>query len=142
MILTFCPVVLGLERDGIGGAAAGLRVNTELREDSTKVAAGADGTPGDNSLALNIAALRSDRTGAVGMLQAVVVDLGARARESEDLAIGQGIIVDSFRAQRESISGVSLDEEAANLMRFQRSYQAAARIMTTVDDMAQTLLAL
>ena len=54
---------------------------------------------------------------------------------------GQQVIVDSFVAQRESVSGVSLDEEAANLLRFQRSYQAAARIMTAADEMTQTLLA-
>lgn len=135
-------VLLGLERDGVGGAAAGLRVNAELQDDSTRVAAGADGTPADNSIALDIAALRGHRTGAAGMLRSLVVDVGARSREAADLATGQTVIVDSFRAQRESISGVSLDEEAANLMRFQRSYQAAARIMTTADDMAQTLLAL
>ena len=47
-----------------------------------------------------------------------------------------------FRAQRESISGVSLDEEAANLLRFQRSYQAAAQVMTIADELAQTVLSI
>ncbi len=135
-------VLIGVERDGVTGAAAGIRVNPVLRDDSTRVAAGADGAPGDNTVALAIAALRDDRDGAVGILRSLVVDVGARARESEDLALGQDIVVSSFRAQRESISGVSLDEEAANLLRFQRSYQAAARIMTATDEMTQTLLAL
>jgi len=134
-------VLLAVARDGVTGAAAGLHVNPELRDDSVRVAAGADGAAGDNTVALDIAALRGDRDGAAAMLRSLVVDLGARARESEDLATGQSIVVDSFLAQRESISGVSLDEEAANLLRFQRSYQAAARIMTAVDEMTQTLLA-
>ncbi|MBZ0267394.1 hypothetical protein K8I85_04515, partial [bacterium] len=134
-------VLLGVARDGVGNAAAGLRVNSRIQDDSTRVAAGRDGTDADNVIALDIAALRNDRSGAAGMLQSLVVDLGSRARESQDLAAGQSMIVDSFIAQRESISGVSLDEEAANLMRYQRSYEAAARIMTAVDEMTQTLLA-
>jgi flagellar hook-associated protein 1 len=134
-------VLAGVGRDGVTNAAAGLRVNSRIQDDSTRVAAGRDGTDADNVVALDIAALRSDRTGASGMLQSLVVDMGSRARESQDLAAGQSMIVDSFIAQRESISGVSLDEEAANLLRYQRSYEAAARIMTAVDEMTQTLLA-
>ena len=52
------------------------------------------------------------------------------------------MVVDSFRAQRESVSGVSLDEEGADLLRYQRSYQAAAQMIATADEMLQTLLAL
>lgn len=134
-------VLLGVARDGVTGAAAGLRVNPAIRDDSTRISAGLDGTDADNTIALDIASLRSDRNGATGMLQSLVVDMGSRAREAADLANGQAVIVDSFKAQREAISGVSLDEEAADLLRFQRSYQAAARIMTAADEMTQTLLA-
>jgi flagellar hook-associated protein 1 FlgK len=42
--------------------------------------------------------------------------------------------------QRESLGGVSLDEEAANLVRFQKAYQAAARVMTTYDDMLNQVI--
>jgi flagellar hook-associated protein 1 FlgK len=105
-----------------------------------RVAAGADGSTGDNSVALDIAALRSERSGASDLLRAVVVDTASRARSSEDLALGQEVVVQSFAAQRESISGVSLDEEASSLLQFQRSYQAAARVMTVVDEMTQTIL--
>lgn len=135
-------VVLGVSQNGTVGAAAGLRVNPELRKDPTRVSAGLDGSPGDNTIALDIAALRNGNAGATGLLQSLIVDAGSRARESEDQAIGQAVIVNSFEAQRESISGVSLDEEAANLLRFQRSYQAAARIMMVADEMAQTVLSL
>jgi flagellar hook-associated protein 1 FlgK len=129
-----------LDPDGVGQAAASIAVNPSLVADSLQVAAGTAGEEGDNVVALDIASLRNDVGGASSMLRSLVVDLGARARESEDLAQGQSIVVESFRAQRESVSGVSLDEEAAHLMRFQRSYEAAARIMTLVDEMTQTLL--
>ena len=42
--------------------------------------------------------------------------------------------------QRESVSGVSIDEEMTNLMKFQYAYQAAARLITVADEMFQDLL--
>lgn len=132
----------GVALDGVTGAAAAIRVTADLQRDSNLVAAGRTSSPGDNSLALDVAALRNRADGAAGLLNDLVVDLGARASEAEDLAFGQQIIVDNFNAQREAISGVSLDEEAANLLMFQRSYQAAAQLLTIADEMAATILAL
>ena len=43
-------------------------------------------------------------------------------------------------AERESVSGVNLEEEAADLLRYQQAYQAAAQIIATADTMFQTLL--
>lgn len=47
-----------------------------------------------------------------------------------------------LQRQHDSISGVSIDEEMSDLVRFQRAYQASARIITTVDEMLQTVLSL
>jgi flagellar hook-associated protein 1 FlgK len=132
----------GIALDGVTGAAAAIRVTADLQRDSNRVAAGRTSSPGDNSLALDIAALRNSSEGAAGLLNGLVVDLGARAGEAEDLAKGQQVIVDNFNAQRESISGVSLDEEAASLLMFQRSYQAAAQLLAIADEMAATILSI
>ena len=48
--------------------------------------------------------------------------------------------MNTLQAQRESLSGVSLDEEAMNLMKQQRAFQGAAKLVTTVNDMMQTVL--
>jgi flagellar hook-associated protein 1 FlgK len=45
-----------------------------------------------------------------------------------------------LNARRDSISGVNLDDEAANLLRFQRAYEAGARLIKTADEIFQTLL--
>jgi len=47
----------------------------------------------------------------------------------------QNGVLNAVRGQRESVSGVSLDEEAAELMKFQRAYQASARVISVVDQM-------
>lgn len=134
--------LLALGEDGMENAGAVLRVSGALLQDPSRVAAGRNGAAGDNSLALDMAALRARRDGPGALLEALVVDVGGRAREAADLAEGQSIVVDAIFAQRESVSGVSLDEEGANLLRFQRSYQASAQLISIADELAQTILSL
>jgi flagellar hook-associated protein 1 FlgK len=50
------------------------------------------------------------------------------------------VVSGSLRAQWESISGVNLDEETVQLMRYQRAFQGAARIITTIDELIQQIL--
>ena len=50
------------------------------------------------------------------------------------------MLTDSINDRRQSISGVSMDEEMTNLVRFQRGYQASARAMSTIDEMLDTLI--
>ena len=49
-------------------------------------------------------------------------------------------MVDQYSQLRDSVSGVSLDEELTNLIKFQRAYQAAAQMISAADEMLQTLL--
>ena len=51
-------------------------------------------------------------------------------------------VLSSLRAQRESISGVSLDEEAIALLKYERSFQGASRFIRVVDDLISELVAL
>jgi len=51
-------------------------------------------------------------------------------------------VVQSLTAQRESISGVNLDEEAISLMQFQRAFQAAAQYTTTVNNLVDEVLSI
>ncbi len=71
-------------------------------------------------------------------VQGVAVRTGA-ARTSAD---STRIVRESLEAQRSAVSGVSLDEEAINLVNFQRQYQAGARYISVLNEMTQTLLSL
>jgi len=53
---------------------------------------------------------------------------------------GQEQFVNSLNAYQQSISGVSIDEEMTNLIKFQRGYQAAARLITVADELFQTII--
>lgn len=75
--------------------------------------------------------------GAMGGLTTMV---GSAARQAQYSADAQQVIHDDAQAMRDSISGVNLDEEAANMLRLQQAYQAAAQIISTADTMFQSIL--
>ena len=113
--------------------------------DSFTVASNAGGTA-DNRNALALSALQTAATmdGGTASYQeaysSLVGEVGARTREARVNADAQQALFDSAQARRESVAGVNLDEEAANLIRFQQAYQASARVIAMADDLFQSLL--
>ena len=83
------------------------------------------------------------RTGSFSSIySSIVSDAGKEVRSMEDGLLTQQAIMSQAIAQRDASSGVSLDEEAINLLQFQKSYEAAARFLKIADEMTQTILAL
>ena len=72
--------------------------------------------------------------------RAVVSDLGTRAANAERNLLNQEDLVNSVQIRRQSVSGVSLDEEMTELIKFQHAYNAAARNMTVVDEMLDRII--
>jgi flagellar hook-associated protein 1 FlgK len=77
---------------------------------------------------------------AAGFLGAAVQSLGAKARDAEVFEKASGSILAQVQAQRESETGVNLDEEMVQLLQYQRGFEAAARFLTTVDELIDTLI--
>jgi flagellar hook-associated protein 1 FlgK len=97
------------------------------------------GASGTNDFALKMAALSS--TSAAGAQYAAFVrQVGADTDNAERAQSIAQAALDSAEDRRQNVSGVSLDEEMANLIRFQRGYQASARAMSSVDDLLDTLI--
>ena len=80
-------------------------------------------------------------TGITTGLSQLTARAGGQARHAGLSLEAQQTIHDQIGAERDSLSGVNLDEEAANMLRFQQAYQAAAQVMATADTLFQTLLA-
>ena len=111
-------------------------------------AASATGQPGDASNALRIAQL-ADRgatmtplanaslSGAYGQF---VTGIGADSQEAQRQASNAQTLVDALTNRRSSISGVSIDEEMTNLVKFQRAYQASSRALNAIDDALDLLI--
>ncbi len=70
----------------------------------------------------------------------LVSRVGSKAHELEVNAVAQSKLLAHAKEQRESISGVNLDEEAANMMRFQNLYQANAKMISTANKLLEILL--
>jgi flagellar hook-associated protein 1 len=69
-----------------------------------------------------------------------VTEMGLTIQHSDTMASQHKNLLDVLNKDRESVNGVSLDEEAANLIKYQRSYQASIRMMTAVDDMLDRVI--
>jgi len=104
------------------------------------------GAAGDNRGALALAALETTRTMGGGTASygdayaALVARVGVETRRAEINADVQARMLEEAWAQRENVSGVNLDEEAANLVKAQQAYAAAAQVIATAGQMIDTLL--
>jgi flagellar hook-associated protein 1 len=106
---------------------------------SATVSAGAaGGAASDNSVALAIRALRGGTVDTT--YSGLVRQIGSDVQTATSANTTAASVLTSITAQRQSVSGVSMDEEMANMIRFQRGYQAAARALTTMDDLLNTLI--
>ncbi len=72
----------------------------------------------------------------------IIADVGNRVQEAKFIHQNQDKIVHQLQIQRASITGVSLDEEMTQLIQYEQAYEAAARMITTVDELMQTILSL
>ncbi|MFK8029904.1 MAG: flagellar hook-associated protein FlgK [Gammaproteobacteria bacterium] len=104
------------------------------------------GGVGDNSNMLAIANLQSvgildgGSSSLVSSIGQLVAEVGSTTRQTGNSLDAQGTLLNQSLERRESISGVNLDEEAANMLRYQQAYEAAAQMITVADSMFATLL--
>ncbi len=101
---------------------------------------------GDNSNALALAGLQAQKLlgGGTESFQSayakLVSEVGVGTREAKVNANAQRALLDRAVESQQAVSGVNLDEEAANLLKFQQAYQAAAQVIRISDDIFQTLI--
>src|SRR4051794_8298047 len=96
------------------------------------------GGAGDNTLALAIGRLRGGS--ADNLYTQLVTRVGNSVSQAKRQEATAQVLTDNLKDRRESVSGVSLDEEMTSIIRFQRAYQASARAMSTTDEMLDTLI--
>jgi flagellar hook-associated protein 1 FlgK len=123
---------------GPGPAGETLRVAAALAADPRLVDAGT-GASGSNDIAIAVSQLR-DHADIDRAYRAFVAQVGAHSREAIRQEGNAQVLTDAVENRRQSVSGVSLDEEMSNLVRFQRSYQASSRAMSTFDEMLDVLI--
>lgn len=121
-------------------------VNPELLAKPSLIATGRTTAAGDNELALAIANLGNLSSGTTDtrtvndVYRALLTDLASNRSTYEFMVENQQSVVASLTSKLASVSGVSLDEEGAAMVRYQNSYNAAAKIVATVQEMYDTLM--
>jgi flagellar hook-associated protein 1 len=131
---------------GTAGAAAALIVDTAVAADSRLIAAAGIANGGDNQSARAIAALReravlNGNTATLSDAWGQLVYRVARdTKSATDESASRAAIVSQVDALRDQVSGVSLDEEAMHLLKFQRAYEANARFFSAIDQTISMLL--
>ena len=150
---------LGINTFFQGTSAATITVNTQLHSDLNRIAAGAingsnEINAGDNSIANDIGKLLTKpveistawrTTGNQSLTEyysTLVSKVGGDTRTAKTNADYNKALAADLDSRQASVSGVSIDEEMSNLIKFQHSYTAAAKLITTADQMLQTLLGL
>jgi flagellar hook-associated protein 1 len=136
--------------------ARGMRLASTMT-DSTAVAVSGPSSigPGNNDVALAIAGLQTSAqtitsaggatiaTAALGdFYNSIVGDLATTTSQAEDDSTVKSTLMSNADTRRQSTSGVSTDEELISVIQHQHAYQAAARLVNTVDEMMQTLISL
>jgi len=140
----------GFALDGASGreffSGSGARDIEVALEQAAAVAAASTPNAGDGLNALRLAQLRSDRIAAQGMAtleddyRGLIAALGSQTQDADQRTQQQQLLTDHLSRLREQVSGVSLDEEMVMLLQYQRSYQAAARLLTVIDEMLEQLI--
>jgi flagellar hook-associated protein 1 FlgK len=147
---------LGINTFFSGTDASSIAVNASVAGDTSRLCAGhvnANGevTSGDNTTALALAGLAksslafANAGGTVsntlsGYLNTLVSKVGADASSASTSATYASTLASDLETQRESASGVNLDEELTRLMQYQQNYQAAAKLIQTASDMFDVIL--
>ena len=121
-----------------------LEINQDILDDPFFVAISADGAEANNEIALDIAALRTskllnNRTLADNysdLVTGVANDINVQKQNQESY----GLVLHQLHQQKAEYSGVSTDEEMVNIIEYQRSYDAAAKLIRVADELLETLI--
>ncbi len=132
---------------GTTAATIGISAAVAGSVDAIAASSTAGGIPGDGANVVALAQLQfvvqtigTSTTTLDGFYQQFVAKLGVDADQAYRMSEVQHGVFDAALARRDSVSGVNIDEEASDMIRFTKSYNAAARMVTAVDEMLETII--
>ena len=126
-----------------GGTGAALQMSVAIT-DPAKIAASLDGSAGDNSnltamLAVQNQAIVNGQT-PLNAYSNLVFQIGNDVSTAQSEAAGSQALIQQIQNQIGSVSGVSINEEAANLIQYQQAYQAAAQVAAVINTLTATAI--
>jgi len=128
-----------------GTGAEDIDLDDAIKSDLSKIAASSNGAPGDNSNALSIYQLKDKPVLEGGSstfsdyYSKIIADLGVETKQTRGLKENQQTLLTQLENRRQSICGVSLDEETTNMILFQQAYRAAVYFLQMIDNLLDVL---
>jgi flagellar hook-associated protein 1 len=128
-----------------GNSAGSITISSDVLSNLDNIAASSSGDPGDGGNATAIAnvlnaPVMSTGQSIVNSYQGLIGQVGIASQQAGNNVQTLQISQNQMKAFQSSISGVSLDEELTNMIQYQHSFEAAAKIVTTTDQMYQTII--
>jgi flagellar hook-associated protein 1 FlgK len=130
-----------------GTDASSIKMNAVLVSDPKRLqASGVAGSAGDNQVALALAAAGNDPQTALGGVTfnqhygQTVTRLARSLSATKESTASQTLLMATLKRERESVSGVSIDEEMTDLVKYQKAFEASARLITTINEMLQEVV--
>ena len=130
-----------------GTGASSLRVNQDIIDDPLLIGTSdAVNQSGNGVIANQIADLQNEyliqNIKFSDYYNSLLGEVGSKVQEAKFLRTSQEMVVTALQNQRDSVSGVSLDEEMSNLVKYEQAYQAASRMISVADELIQSVLSL
>lgn len=126
--------------------AGDMALSDRVKNDTSAIAASLTGDPGngDNAAEMAERILSGLFDGGTytprDFLTSIVTDLGVEVQGSSGNVERQEVLINHLKTRREAVAGISLDEEMANLVQFQHAYSAAARFISTIDEILDLIV--
>ncbi len=128
-----------------GTDASTISVSAAVQQDINNIAASANGAPGNNEIAIALSQLQNaktmngDNNTVFQFYNGIVSGLGSEIQGLDTETKSQQLVLEQVSAQQSSVSGVSIDEEMTNLIKFQHGFEASARVINAVNTLFDTL---
>lgn len=138
-------VAVGLGSFFEGTGMADIAVRSDIAADPSRLATSDDGSAGDNGALLRLLALQESTAAGLGaslgeFYDGIVGDVGFQIQSTEKSLEVESSLVDSLTARREQVSGVNMDEELVDMIRFEQAFGAAAQFIQVVNSINDEIL--
>jgi flagellar hook-associated protein 1 FlgK len=135
---------LGLNTFFKGSDASTIGVTQYIQDDVSRIGAASGDSPGDNTNALRLADVQNNSAtedaSFRNFLSSIVSEIGIDAQAKVGEKESFGSVLMNLENRRQSLSGVSIEEEMINIIRFQQAFQASARYVATMTELGEILI--
>jgi flagellar hook-associated protein FlgK len=125
-------------------SAKTIKINQAIDMNNSLIVPGYTAEKGDGDRALDISKLRnkilSDGSTIPSKYNDIVTRVGISKQQSDNIVSNQEVLLNQLILKRESTSGVSIDEEVTNVLKYQKAYEANARVISVLNDMLDVLI--